>query len=499
MEAYFKQLLTDDFNKEAVYLTQCMKKSGIEAAKRKSKVSLFEAVAGVEAYSGYITVDKTYNSNFFFLYTKTKNGNGNTPIILWLQGGPGKSSLFGQFLENGPVGINGSGHFYAREQNLQAQFDVLYLDQPIGSGYSFTMNTTGYSTRLEHIVKNIMNFLKQFGNLFLKDERDFYVAGEGFGARVAVALSHHLIEAKKRKKAELPLRLQGTICGAGHFGPVLPERDVSDLYHEAGLLDLIGYDQAKHNFESASHLIETHQALQSYVLVRQTSKFLEKFTGAEYDGNILQPSIPPEHKYFYKLCQSKEFKVMFHVGLQATFSTMSSIVTTFLSEDYTRDLSDLLSKVLNSDLKVLVYLGQLDPLLCMPCSENFFRSLKWDCAEAFNTALSNFWRLEPDDDDFVGYIRSIRTFTFLILKNVGHYPGFDRADVVQKMMDNFVLDQQFHQDRDMGELMKLFQSNPLPSATRAIINPLCYGDRTSKVKDAPLTKDTEFNLKLHVS
>lgn len=53
-------------------------------------------------YSGYLTVDEKHNSNLFFWYIEAENHRPDTPWILWLQGGPGASSLAGLFDEIGP-------------------------------------------------------------------------------------------------------------------------------------------------------------------------------------------------------------------------------------------------------------------------------------------------------------------------------------------------------------------------------------------------------------
>lgn len=61
------------------------------------------------SYSGFLTVDERYNSNLFFWYFPKPNqkepknvGNSTTPWIIWLQGGPGATSLVGLFSEMGP-------------------------------------------------------------------------------------------------------------------------------------------------------------------------------------------------------------------------------------------------------------------------------------------------------------------------------------------------------------------------------------------------------------
>jgi len=54
------------------------------------------------SYAGYLTVNKKYNSNLFFWFFPAKLDQVKAPVVLWLQGGPGASSLFGLFQENGP-------------------------------------------------------------------------------------------------------------------------------------------------------------------------------------------------------------------------------------------------------------------------------------------------------------------------------------------------------------------------------------------------------------
>ena len=39
-----------------------------------------------------------------------QNGDTKAPLLLWLQGGPGGSSLFGLFNENGPLMVDKSGN-----------------------------------------------------------------------------------------------------------------------------------------------------------------------------------------------------------------------------------------------------------------------------------------------------------------------------------------------------------------------------------------------------
>ncbi|KAL8534244.1 hypothetical protein ACS0TY_010299 [Phlomoides rotata] len=60
--------------------------------------------------SGYLTVNSTSGSAIFYTYYEAQNSHNTsisqTPILIWLQGGPGCSSMIGNFYELGPWLVN---------------------------------------------------------------------------------------------------------------------------------------------------------------------------------------------------------------------------------------------------------------------------------------------------------------------------------------------------------------------------------------------------------
>lgn len=59
-------------------------------------------------YSGVLSTSNTDNHNLFYWFFRNTQKE-NLPLVLWLNGGPGAASMFGLFLENGPLRINKTG------------------------------------------------------------------------------------------------------------------------------------------------------------------------------------------------------------------------------------------------------------------------------------------------------------------------------------------------------------------------------------------------------
>jgi len=57
------------------------------------------------------------DSHMFYWFFPAQNGDVDAPVTIWLQGGPGGSSLFGLFVENGPYSLTSNLHVSQFIQN----------------------------------------------------------------------------------------------------------------------------------------------------------------------------------------------------------------------------------------------------------------------------------------------------------------------------------------------------------------------------------------------
>ncbi|RWS20651.1 uncharacterized protein B4U80_04706 [Leptotrombidium deliense] len=104
----------------------------------------------IESYTGFVTVNEKFKSNLFFWFFKSKNKSA--PLLIWLQGGPGYSSLFGLFVENGPFEVTKEFKLKKRKYSWTKGYSMIYFDFPIGVGFSFTEHEYGYC---KHNEQNI--------------------------------------------------------------------------------------------------------------------------------------------------------------------------------------------------------------------------------------------------------------------------------------------------------------------------------------------------------
>jgi carboxypeptidase C (cathepsin A) len=99
-----------------------------------------------EQYTGWVNVPGDYPTNLFFWFVAAREPS--SILTIWLNGGPGSSSMVGFFTETGPCEVvdSGAGDKYttmAREWGWDRASNMLFIDQPNQVGFSYDTPTNG--------------------------------------------------------------------------------------------------------------------------------------------------------------------------------------------------------------------------------------------------------------------------------------------------------------------------------------------------------------------
>ncbi|KAH7655146.1 Peptidase S10 serine carboxypeptidase protein [Dioscorea alata] len=186
----------------------------------------------ISQFSGYITVNKENGRALFYWFFEAQTLPSKRPLLLWLNGGPGCSSVgYGAAVELGPLKVkrNGTGLEY-NKYAWNKEANLLFLESPIGVGFSYT-NTSSDLTKLddgfvaEDAYSFIVNWLKRFPQY---QARDFYISGESYAGHYVPQLSELIYERNKNTKNYPFINFKGFMVGN-------PETD--DYFDSKGLVE----------------------------------------------------------------------------------------------------------------------------------------------------------------------------------------------------------------------------------------------------------------------
>ncbi|OQE20012.1 hypothetical protein PENSTE_c014G04437 [Penicillium steckii] len=178
-----------------------------------------------EMYSGLMPIDMSNTSRALFFIYQPKLGEPVDEVTIWLNGGPGCSSME-SFLQE-------TGRFlwqpgtYAPVENPYSWVNltnVLWVDQPVGTGYSIgTPTANSQEETAQDFVKFFKNFQKTFGIKNFK----IYVTGESYAGRYVPYISAAMLDEKDEEYFDLQGALAYDPC-IGQFDyvqeqvPVVP-------------------------------------------------------------------------------------------------------------------------------------------------------------------------------------------------------------------------------------------------------------------------------------
>ncbi|CAG98243.1 serine-type carboxypeptidase [Kluyveromyces lactis] len=157
-----------------------------------------------EMHAGHIPLDDGDDDddddekNYFFwkfhdLANQTSVVASKT-LIIWLNGGPGCSSLDGALMESGALRIDDDGEAYLNPGSWHTRGDIVFVDQPAGTGFS-TVGDSKYDKDLNQVSKHFMKFLKNYFKIFPDDlDKDLVLAGESYAGQYIPFFANEILK-----------------------------------------------------------------------------------------------------------------------------------------------------------------------------------------------------------------------------------------------------------------------------------------------------------------
>ncbi|KAK3012484.1 hypothetical protein RJ639_007935 [Escallonia herrerae] len=352
-------------------------------------------------YAGYVTVNEKAGRGLFYWFVEAVNDPSSKPLVLWLNGGPGCSSIaYGMGEEIGPFHVNKDGKsLYLNPYSWNQVANILFLDSPVGVGYSYSNTSSDHLNNGDkRTAADSLIFLLKWVERFPQYKgRDFYIAGESYAGHYVPQLSQAIVRHNWAQK-EKTLNLKGYMVGNAltddyhdHFG-------LFQFMWSAGMISDQTYKQLNLfcDFQSFVHTSE------------RCDKILDKV------GHISQKYDPCTEQHSTVYFNLPEVQKALHVHQRSRslkWETCSDEVNTNW-KDSPRSMLNVYHELIHSGLRIWIFSGDTDAVIPVTSTRYSIDALKLPTISP--------WRAWYDDGQVGGWTQQYEGLNFVTVRGAGH-------------------------------------------------------------------------------
>mmetsp|Transcript_15332 Transcript_15332/g.17048 ORF Transcript_15332/g.17048 Transcript_15332/m.17048 type:complete len:436 (+) Transcript_15332:1-1308(+) len=396
---------------------------------------------------GYITVNGTRGDegvHMWYWFFESRSNPSTDPLLLWMTGGPGCSSLVALFYENGPYHIDKNLSLSLNPNSWNEVANVIWIDQPVGTGFSYADHTDDMITNEKEMAEDMYEFLQKFLTQNPKYRpSDFYIFGESYAGHYVPALSARVVDGNNAG-GNPKINLVGSAIGNGWVDPLEQYGAYADFLHSKKLLDVVS--QGVYNnvlYPTCEGLIDS--GVWPAAFLECSLGMTAALSDAEAQNgrtiNVYDVRIPCEVEplcYDFsladKLLASADVKKALGVDPSRGWVDCATEVHTLLIGDWVQSFRDDVPKLLQNGVRVLVYSGMEDFVCNYMGGERWLNSMKWSGQDQFLDEEMQPWIVNATD---AGFKKSVKGLTWLTVANAGHMVPMNQPENALEMVKQF--------------------------------------------------------------
>ncbi|KAI8328638.1 Alpha/Beta hydrolase protein [Chlamydoabsidia padenii] len=415
----------------------------------------------VKQISGYLDVDS--DKHFFFWFFESRNKPKEDPLVMWLNGGPGCSSLTGLLMELGPCTVNEAGDdTKINPYSWNSNSSVFFLDQPINVGYSYG---SGGASNTVDAAKHVYAFLQLFFKEFSEYAHlDFHVAGESYAGHYIPRIGTEVNQNNKgRFQSSLlsqhastlkTINLKSLMIGNGLTDPLIQYKYYAKMACENSygpVLDESTCQNMEDSYPACATLIERCYRSQNVFSCLPAAMKCNKDQIAPYQQTGMNPYDVREKCKGGNLCYEilnsvqtylnrDDVKKAVGANIDGKYESCNMQINFRfnLAGDWMRPYVNELPPLLEDGVRVLIYSGDADYICNWMGNKAWTLELPWSGHDEFKGSDDADW-LSPSGKK-IGELRSVKDgqFAFLRVNGAGHMVPYDQPEASLEMLNQWV-------------------------------------------------------------
>ncbi|XP_068148547.1 retinoid-inducible serine carboxypeptidase [Drosophila tropicalis] len=408
---------------------------------------------------GFVDV-RTGAHMFYWLYYTTANVTKYTerPLAIWLQGGPGASSTgYGNFEELGPLQLDGS----YREWTWVKDMNVIFIDNPVGSGFSYVDGSPYYTTTNKQIALDLVEFMKGFYKLHPEFKTvPLHIFCESYGGKMAPEFALELYYSIQRK--EIESNFVSVALGDPWTSPIDSVLSWAPFLLQLGIVDESGYDKIHASALKTQDYVDREKWTQATLQWSSTqSVVLRESKGVDF-YNVETPTRGDQYalRALDQLSQEElMYRTLVHYDIDedrdqiledlmlgpvtqalnittgVKWGAQSGSTFTKLMADFMKPAVHIVGELLaNTTVKVGVFSGGLDLICATPGAVNWIADMEWPGKEAYIASP----RIGINVNRVLeGYEKTSGNFSMFWVNRAGHMVPADNPSAMSYILRHF--------------------------------------------------------------
>ncbi|CAO1939060.1 unnamed protein product [Urochloa humidicola] len=428
------------------------------AASAGSAATIFPREA-LPTKSGYLPIPVANASLYFAFYEATKpvTPPASTPLLVWLEGGPGSSSFLSNFFQIGPYifsSLSGDANTSAAAFPVLApnpyawnrRFGLLFLESPLGTGYSPAPSPSAIPTSqpvvADHVLAALQSFLEAGGALFRA--RPLFLTGESYAGKTIPTAGALILATNPTLPEQQRINLRGVAVGNGFVHPVAQVTTHDDVLYFMGLINAKQRREAAAMQAEAVALAVEERWGESVDAWFRVLSWLRNATGLP---SLFDVAVDTSRLVDLlsggaagEFMNNAEVRAALGVrGDAPPWELTSPAVVAALNDDVMKSAKPEMEALLRgaASTRVLLYEGIRDAQVGVVSVEAWLRELDdWNGLAAFQDAPRAVWRQER----LAGYVQKHGALVHAAVYAAGHFVPAEQGRAAQEMIENWVLD-----------------------------------------------------------